>query len=834
MNSRRSLWFFFGILFAMAILALIVLVLVPHMHAQSTQPNCEVKSVYSINGTKAFVWDNRSKQCIAWSLSWFKTPNATVTVALQTAPDNGGTAGTWTTITADTTTANQNASNALYQTVGYRPWVQVLVTLSGSGSLNFVAAGYIQNPLGGVGGTGTGGGTTTTTVYVTPQQFATGASTCAGTGEDDTNCLLNMQSTLLQQQTTAIAAGQNVSFNIVSPPGLTYRYWNPRWLWGLKNVVFNGNGSAFLNTCQPGACGYLNPSIGSVNWPLDLNRNIYAPNATVSGTGLGTPYDTGYLINTMNPGDSTGSVITPTDLSSFRVGQWVMITSFDQQFSGFPPNSRYFDWAKIVSLNTPSAGNFTLDRAVSNLHSSAYPEQTTNSNVTGRARILNIDRPDVPFAESIELDNLTFLASLNASNFSKASLYLTIEGVYKFVMKNANVQSGFTITGGVHTASIHDSYIYYTELDKIVNSIDFYNCELNILSSASGVNSVTFHGGEFWTSTYMGARQTTYDGVLFKGATAKPQTAPEPVNNNCCAVLYSGPGPTKISVHNSILLGKNGSGDSPFGALYNAMLSTANQLLIDGGHTFWDGYSLTTTQAISGATNFFGCIEVGNPVIVTPPTADGLPRWGIVQKIYGGTGTWAADIQLNVPPSTGIPTSSTITCPAITAWDIKNNTYKNWIYNPATGANPPMPWTIRTNIENMVTNDGRNHNYWLDSMSGSYDIYNVVGYLKRITVTVDRPYTGSTGSPTFLIRPYGAAQWAQTESINIAVAGTRDITLAAVTGSQTGDSLTPINTPSWVNQLQFNWCGLGCATTNNGQSALVHITFEMDIPFTTN
>lgn len=290
MKPRWHLKFFFVLLLIASLVALVVLFLLPHRaNAQSTQPNCQVTATYATNGTKAYVWDNRSKQCIAWTVSYhYTTTLTTATVQLQAAPDVGGTPGTWATIVADSTNANTGFYNGNYTSIGYRPWIQIVVTLAGSGSLQFMANGFIGNPTQSGGGGG-GGGTTDNMMY-TQGSAGSGARTLTSrlqdlmSVRDFSGVLGNGTNDDTAGIASACIAAQNNGQTVYFPPG-TYMT-QPITSCNKAGMIIKG-ASPILTTVKSVSGGSVFvPTTGGVLHSWQLRDLTVDGNAGASNIGL--------------------------------------------------------------------------------------------------------------------------------------------------------------------------------------------------------------------------------------------------------------------------------------------------------------------------------------------------------------------------------------------------------------------------------------------------------------------------------------------------------------------------------------------------------------------
>lgn len=131
--------------------ALIVYGLTRLMYGQdliTTQPDCQIFFTFTATGSFPTAgFDNRQNGCTTWNISYANSGFSALTLALQSAPNNGGAAGTWVTYAGATIEAGINPNTSITQNftwlVGYNPWVRVALTAAtGSGVITGVAYGF--------------------------------------------------------------------------------------------------------------------------------------------------------------------------------------------------------------------------------------------------------------------------------------------------------------------------------------------------------------------------------------------------------------------------------------------------------------------------------------------------------------------------------------------------------------------------------------------------------------------------------------------------------------------------------------------------------------------
>lgn len=118
-----------------------------------TQPDCVIFFAFTAAAQTSPLspqagFDNRQVGCTTWNLSYSISGFSSITIALQGAPNNAGTPGTWATFPNQTTLTGSNpntitADGSFVWLYGYNPWVRVrLNAATGSGIVNGAAFGY--------------------------------------------------------------------------------------------------------------------------------------------------------------------------------------------------------------------------------------------------------------------------------------------------------------------------------------------------------------------------------------------------------------------------------------------------------------------------------------------------------------------------------------------------------------------------------------------------------------------------------------------------------------------------------------------------------------------
>lgn len=131
-------------------------------------PPCNVTVGLTAAGSTAS-FDNRMLGCAVWAFNYTSQGFSALTITVQSAPDNGGTPGTWVTF-AGTIVAGSNPQTATTQGVvqlsGFYPWMRVTLSgTTGSGTVRGNLYGYKYSAVnvGGSTPTGPAGGALTGT-----------------------------------------------------------------------------------------------------------------------------------------------------------------------------------------------------------------------------------------------------------------------------------------------------------------------------------------------------------------------------------------------------------------------------------------------------------------------------------------------------------------------------------------------------------------------------------------------------------------------------------------------------------------------------------------------
>jgi hypothetical protein len=193
--------------------------------------------------------------------------------------------------------------------------------------------------------------------------------------EDFGGNLTNMQSRILSDQE---AAGDGLlRARIEFKRGKTYTYADNHWLTGVQfyECVAVGSGAA--------------PKLQNT---LTTASHVYDQGPLRIGVGANcfTEKDNGpdknrmALIADAQVGDDHVTLLNVSDGGRLRPGMWHAVCSYCQQMEGYPPNIRWIDYVKVLSVDGVQV---TLDRPLNHAHKADYWEDPNDGKSFGKARI---------------------------------------------------------------------------------------------------------------------------------------------------------------------------------------------------------------------------------------------------------------------------------------------------------------------------------------------------------------------------------------------------------------------------------------------------------------
>ena len=233
-----------------------------------------------------------------------------------------------------------------------------------------------------------------------------------------------------------------------------YQYRNNMWLSDLRNFTLNGDHTSLQNVI-------VNPQFGEDCRPI----NLRAPQRNKDPI-YRYHFNNGDYFDTID--DFRIKIKKSRRADQYNSGDLILLNGYAQQYDGFPPNPRYFEYNVIKSIDKRK-GIIQLKNKISHLYDKRWEDYSWGTEGrkirSGKPRILNLNKTDYIFPHQIEIRNITFLPNPNCS----VADALFIPGEYvKF--KNVVVETlfptcnrKFEFIGGV----IND----YVEFDKMIDTV---------------------------------------------------------------------------------------------------------------------------------------------------------------------------------------------------------------------------------------------------------------------------------------------------------------------------------------------------------------------------
>lgn len=262
---------------------------------------------------------------------------------------------------------------------------------------------------------------------------------------DNTVALLHMVSSLVAQP--------EKYWDIQFSPG-QYLYYDNTWPIGLTYFRISGNGSAFQN---------ITPTAiqGEDCQPISMRGPHRKPNAIHR-----YDYDSGARFRQL----SSGYIQIIDTKKSFDCGDLVLLSGYEQQHEGYPPNPRYFEYKMITGMNRKGMV-LAFDAPLQFVYDAEWGDYVWGAPGrelrSGAPRILNLSNAGYTFPRHIEIRDVTFLPNPNCT------------------ISNALVIPGeVVIYRNVHVENIYPAYhrkVMYiggsvdrlVEFDKITDTIHF-------------------------------------------------------------------------------------------------------------------------------------------------------------------------------------------------------------------------------------------------------------------------------------------------------------------------------------------------------------------------
>jgi hypothetical protein len=432
-------------------------------------------------------------------------------------------------------------------------------------------------------------------------------------GTDYTEVLMKIRRAIILDQ-KAVGDGK-LRAAIIFHGGRQYDYANNRWTFGIQYLDIRSDTPgvrAQLRNIAPASPYHIASAI------LQLGRQYFQCVGPADDWICEQPRSVGFRIDTTAAGDNAVMLIDAGDAHNLPIGRYVMVGSYDQQMYGFPPNIRYFEYAKVMSV---SGRRVVLDRPLRHRHKDNYWETPQDPNSLGVARIYVIDRDDQRLTLRARIKDIEFLAdSTKGSPGAKlyaAALEMSFENcvIPHFVptqARFARVSGGLVLSG---------------ELDKLVSIVVFDGATTTDLYEGTGVDYLLFKNSNVTSGYGLAPRQLRAIDSTLRGIEYAPLT-------------FKGSWTTQqVDVSGSAFVGA--------GQVFAEWPPESLAVGQDG--VSWDGRRLTVPAVSSSDGKKVWARAAWEGAIVY---ADAVlsPNWGIVTDITGESDSMYFDIDWKAGP----------------------------------------------------------------------------------------------------------------------------------------------------------------------------------------
>jgi peptidoglycan hydrolase-like protein with peptidoglycan-binding domain len=462
-------------------------------------------------------------------------------------------------------------------------------------------------------------------------------------------------------------------------------------------------------------------------------------------------------VNTVAAGANSVILKDRTQGSLFTVGNWAFIAGLDLQGSwnaggyGYPSNAHFFEYVEITSVNS-ATGQITFSSPLKNTYLSTWPHYDDGGpngpDQGGPATLYSLHPTWDTEVEYVGLSIESPTAQFSGSGRSVTFRDMTFNGkgcIFPTVSKLWQVIKG-TMTNCT------------MEADKLVEQMVITGTTINVIFfQSSSIDLLIMDNStvNLLIGTPKKAVISNSTFAMFRPGAAAFGRSDEVDCTNCVVKEFQTQG------------GVQEKGPSPYVGIQNVynmsngVISVPNTM----GAVRW---------AVPGTQAFFeGSTGYAVPFTVTDLTQDNTNTY-IHTNLTGGrppTSIWYPGTQpqlwIHVHPA---PLFACTNCTG-------DPNLVGYAQGPARA--PLMSYSKRT--------------YTIGKNGQSGDYFSIVGKLVSIKVNVTNPYTGAQasllGSPeTFVVQSDGSVT-VYRPSINLKVAGERDITPTTVTDAQSGDSI---------------------------------------------
>jgi hypothetical protein len=534
---------------------------------------------------------------------------------------------------------------------------------------------------------------------------------------------------------------------IIHLPAGHYRYsWN-QWLWGLRQVSVVGEGAS-LQCISDSPWDVAKFALTTNSDPLEGNSVTNEP---------GRP-NFGYLIHAAEAGSRKVELVSPVNQNRFEVGRYVCIVSFDQQFGGYPPNCRYFEYAIVDAL---TGGSVTLDRPLRFTHSDRNFEDPVVPESIGRARIIPVDWPDQPLTLSQEIIGIKIVANPHAKE-DFPNVFQAI-GFRDLRIRDCS-QINLVTSLGQHCEVVNTD-MDFVEPDKLVSKVEFRNCHIGRISQATGIECVKLENCQLDRTSDIQARYVQAEGCEFRGA-AHPE--------DFAGLSLDGFTPTRLlEVTNSVFVGKGGRDDVAASWNRPVAIKLTDPIMVLGN-------IIRIPSRDERARVFLSIIEPGDTVLLGSEFAGTIFSDGRSGTIEGIEVDGSDIVVETTAPARSDDTLFTF---RVRQLRFQGKQYRDIQQTP--------PLSLATFWEDRVDNS-KSYRWTFASNDFDQILPGCPGRIERITVEVLQPYRGTDRGAYLNLTTRTPAFGSINIATDLTKAGSRSASAREVRGIGTSDAWQPV------------------------------------------
>jgi hypothetical protein len=304
------------------------------------------------------------------------------------------------------------------------------------------------------------------------------------------------------------------AWTVYLPSGLL-RLTTGRWLQGIQRVRVVGNNTQVQNVRRLEETRGLSTTECI---PLIVNHDLMLDFGGGKLDGFGV-WNIGSRIHSCRAGEASIQLMSPFDYESFVPGTPVIVHGFNETISGYPPSLRYFSFNVVKSVDRTSGIIYLDSPLTADFNENWFDHVDGSYPPIGAARVLSLRRTGFSVAEDIVVEDIEFLPSPyfvpgEVPDSLRGSVYTS--GCLNIVLKNVKINGYFYPTSSDNITVI-DSYVWFSEFDKIVSKLGFHNCVLREVGNGPGVNNIIIRDCVIQTGIkILNARNVLIEGSTFE------------------------------------------------------------------------------------------------------------------------------------------------------------------------------------------------------------------------------------------------------------------------------------------------------------------------------